>query len=122
MSRSRGGGVLDYTEASLLVVEEILAEAAEYELTANEVRMLSEDFGCYILEVGRRALGGVYYWHAREQPILVVGEPAFHLGIMSWGKVRGRLSGDAGDNIPFFFQGFARRARQATPGDHVIYV
>jgi hypothetical protein len=47
---------------------------------------------------------------AREE--LVVGEPAFRVAIMTWDKVRGQLSGDPADNIPFFYTGFAERVRR----------
>ena len=62
-------------------------------------------------------------WHEpHDQPVLVVGEPAFHVALMTWNKVRGRLGGDAADNLPFFYDGFAATARQAVPGRRVIYV
>lgn len=122
---SRGQGVLDYSEASLVVVEEMLAEAADWvaELTPDQLTTLVQDFGCYILEVGRREFGGRYLWHdGRDQPVLVVGEPAFRVAMLTWDKVRGRLKGDEGDNIPFHYAGFAGRARQGKPGDDVLYV
>jgi hypothetical protein len=54
--------------------------------------------------------------------VLVVGEPSFHVAMISWDKVRGRLNGDEADNIPFFYAGFAKRVREAEPGNHVPYV
>jgi len=119
------GDELDYSEASLAVVEKILEASPEWldELTPEQVANLIQDFGCYILEVGRREFGGRYFWHdGREQPVLVVGEPAFRVAILAGDKVRGRLSGDEGDNIPFFYAGFAERARRASPGSDVLYV
>lgn len=121
----RGRGELDYSEASLAVVEDMLAEIEQWldEMTPDQVTMLVQDFGCYILEVGRREFGGRYLWHdGRDQPVLVVGEPAFRVAILTWDKVRGRIGGDAGDNIPFFYAGFAERARAAIPGTDVLYV
>jgi hypothetical protein len=121
--RSRGG--LDYSENSLAVVEETLAEAADFvtDLDSDQAVGFIQDFGCYILEVGRREFGGRYLWHAdRDQPVLVVGEPTFRVALLAWDKVRGRLGGDKGDNIPFFYAGFADRARQATPGTDALYV
>src|SRR5688572_19108319 len=96
MSRDRGGTVLDYSEESIGVLEEIVSEAAEYAADMSEaaLRRLAEDLGCYLLEIGRRQHGGAYFWHSREQPVLVVGEPAFHVAMISWDKLRGRLSGD----------------------------
>jgi hypothetical protein len=118
----RPGTHLDYTEASLTVVEELLGEAAEYVATFPPERLtvLIQQFGCYILEVGRREFGGRYLWH-REQPVLVVGEPIFRVAMITWDKVRGRVNGDTADNIPFFYAGFADRARRAKPGDDALY-
>jgi hypothetical protein len=73
--------------------------------------------------VGRREFGGRYLWHdERDQPVLVVGEPNFRVAMIAWDKVRGRVGGDAGENIPFFYAGFAERARQAKAGDDALYV
>jgi hypothetical protein len=125
MCESRSGEVLDYSEASLAVVEDMLAEAARFaaDMAAKQVSLLTEDFGCYILEVGRREFGGRYAWlDQRGQPVLVVGEPAFRVALLAWDKVQGRLSGDEADNVPFFYAGFAERARLAKPGTDVLYV
>jgi hypothetical protein len=125
ISKDRNGTPLDFSEASLALVEEMLEEcsAAVDEMTPKQLEMLVEDFGCYILEVGRKEFGGRYYWFdQREQPVLVVGEPAFRVAMITWDKVRGRLKGDKADNIPFFYAGFAQRARQAKPGDDALYV
>jgi hypothetical protein len=54
--------------------------------------------------------------------VLIVGEPLFHVAMITFDKVRGRLSGDASDNIPFFYDGFAERARKAEPGMRAFYV
>ena len=84
---------------------------------------VAEDFGCYVLEVGRRAFGGRYLWHdGRRQPVLVVGEPACRVAILAWDKCRGRLLGEEADNIPFFFAGFAERVRRLEPGTDVLVV
>lgn len=62
MCGGRGGAELDYSEASLSVVEDMLAEAGHWlsEMTPEQVTTLVQDFGCYILEVGRREFGGRY--------------------------------------------------------------
>lgn len=122
MCEGHRGDKLDFSEASLAAVEATLAEVTQWipELTPDQVTALVQDFGCYVLEVGRRAFGGRYLWHdGRDQPVLVVGEPALHVAMMSWDKVRGRLGGD---DIPFFYAGFAARVRQAVPGTRVLYV
>ncbi len=125
MCEHRGGGRLDYTEASLAVVEDVLSEIHRWlsQMPPEQVKTLVENFGCYVLEVARQEFGGRYLWHeGRDQPVLVVGEPAFHVAMITWDKVRGRLEGDAADHLPFFYAGFAQRARQAVPGDHALYV
>ena len=116
---------LDYLEASLEVVEDILSDAAGYasDLTPDQIMILAQNFGCYILEVGRREFGGRYCWFdQRDQPVLVVGEPEYRVALLAWERVKGRLTGDEGDNIPFFYAGFAERARRAEPGSDALYV
>jgi hypothetical protein len=54
--------------------------------------------------------------------VLVVGDPVCHIGLHATDKVRGRLGGDTADNIPFFYSGFAARARRREPGDEATYV
>lgn len=56
----RAEGRLDFSEASLQIVEEMLAEAALYrqDLGGDVIEGLVTRFGCYILEVGRRQFGG----------------------------------------------------------------
>ncbi len=121
--QKRAGGRLDYSPASLAIVEEMLGEASKQILDSTSREELVELLGCYILEVGYREHGGKYaYYEAKRQPVLVVGEPSFHVAMMTFDKVRGRLAGDLGDNIPFFYQGFADRVRGATPGTNALYV
>ncbi len=121
--QGRAGGRLDYSPASLQAVEEMLAEASSQALRPEAREALIELLGCYILEVGFREFGGKWSWfEERKQPVLIVGEPEFHVAMIAFDKVRGRLSGDAGDNIPFFYEGFAERARKAEPGVRAFYV
>jgi len=123
--QQRAGGRLDFSIESLRAVDEMLAEASAYvaELDENVVTGLVQQVGCYVLEVGRRAFGGEYFWHEEgEQPILVVGEPEAHVALMTWSKVVGRLTGDAGDDIVFFFDGFAAKAASPEPGSRVLYL
>jgi len=121
--QGRAGGRLDYSPASLQAVEEMLAEASKQAIKPEAREALIELLGCYILEVGFREFGGKWSWHEeRRQPVLIVGEPAFHVAMIAFDKVRGRLSGDAGDNIPFFYEGFAERTRNAEPGVRALYV
>ena len=116
---------LDFSEASLAVVEEMLAEAAGFVdgMTDEQVVNIAQQMGCYVLEVGRRTHGGRYVWHeGRGAPVLLVGEPDFRVAILTWDKTEGRLRGDEADNIPFFYAGFAGRVRAAKPGDDTLYV
>lgn len=126
LSELMGSAPLDYSTESLEIVEEMLAEVIAVtggELNPDRVDMLVEDFGCYILEVGRKESGGRYAWFdQRDQPVLIVGEPDFRVAMITWDKVRGRLNGDKADNIPFFYAGFAGRVREAKPGDDALYV
>ena len=123
--QQRAGGALDYSEQSLTVVEEMLEEASRHvaQLPEPDRKTLVELFGSYLLAVAHRAHGGKFYWFdLRDQPILVVGQPKFEVSIIAFDKVRGRLNGDKGDNIPFFYEGFSSRVKSATPGTKAIYV
>lgn len=123
--RDRSGDALDYSAASLVVVEDILDEGSAYieELPPEQVSAIVKLLGSYVLEVGRRQFDGNYYWHdERDQPVLVVGEPEYRVAMMTFDKVRGRLAGDEADNIPFFYQGFANRAGNSQAGDDVLFV
>ena len=123
--QARAGGRLDYAVDSLAAVDEILAEVSAYVADLDEavVTGLVQQLGCYVLEVARRAYGGTYYWHDEgEQPILVVGEPDAHVALMTWSKVTGRITGDEGDDIVFFFNGFAEKAAQPEAGAEVLFL
>lgn len=118
-------GRLDYSEASLSAIEDLLSEAAQYrsDMSDDNVEALASIAGAYILEVGHRAYGGTFFWDdVSQEPILVVGEPTFHVAIKAISKVRSRLGGDPADSIPFFFEGFAGRVRAAKPGDRALFV
>jgi hypothetical protein len=123
--QQRAGGRLDLSVASLIAVDEMLVEVADYvaELDEAVVTGLVQQLGCYVLEVARKAFGGEYFWHDEgEQPILVVGEPAAHIALMTWSKVTGRLTGDAGDDIVYFFNGFAQKAEHPVAGTNVLFL
>jgi len=123
--QGRAKGKLDYSASSLGLIEEMLEEAAHHrsDLKTETIEALVELIGCYILEVGYREHGGKFAWYEkRKQPVLILGEPAFHVAMITFDKVRGRLSGDKADNIPFFYQGFSERAKMAVPGTNALYV
>ena len=123
--QARAGGRLDYSIASLAAVDEILVEISGYVADLDEavVTGLVQQLGCYVLEVARRAYGGEYFWHDEgEQPILVAGGPEAHVALMAWSRVVGRLTGDVGDDIVFFFDGFAGKAAKPEPGTDVLFL
>jgi len=123
--QERAGGRLDGSVASLQVVDEMLVEVSDYVADLDEavVTSLVQQLGCYVLEVARNAFGGEYFWHEEgAQPVLVVGEPDAHVALMTWSKVTGRITGDAGDDIVFFFAGFAAKAAQPEPGSNVLFL
>lgn len=123
MSRARAGQVLDYAEGSVDVVEEMLAEAAAHarRMTDAQLRRLSQDVGCYLLEVARRGHGGAYVWaDDRNEPALQVGEPRFEIKLFCWDKVYERLRGGDADRIAPFYARFVEHVRQAKPGERVV--
>ena len=124
-SRDRGGGLLDFSEQSIEIVEEMLDEAARFIETLNPGQQagLVQQMSCYLMEVGRRTYGGSYYWHdGRDKPLLVVGEPVFRIAMLPWDHVQNRLHGDPAENIPFYYSGFRKRVRHAEPGEDVLLV
>jgi hypothetical protein len=122
--QERAGGLLDYSEQSIEMVDEMLAEASQFasEMTETDQKALVQLLGSYILEVARRKFGGFYKWHeGRDQPVLVVGEPEFSVAIITFDKALGRLSGDTADNLVFLFRGFVDSVKSAVPGKNVLY-
>lgn len=121
-ARARSHGVLDYSEASLKVVDEMLEELSVTGAGAK-AESVATVFSSYILEVGRRQFGGRYCWYEKgNQPVLVVGEPRFHISMITLDRVRSRMRGDRADDIPFFFDGFSSSVRKAKPGDGSFHV
>jgi hypothetical protein len=121
--QARAGGRLDFSIDSLAAVDEMLVEASGYVADLDEavVTGLVQQLGCYVLEVGRRAFGGEYFWHEEgEQPILVVGEPAAHIALMTWSRVVGRLTGDEGDDIVYFFGAFGAQGAAPEAGSKAM--
>lgn len=123
MSRDRAGQVLEYTDASIEVVEEMLDEAAAHakRMSEAQLRRLSQDVGCYVLEVARRNHGGSYVWSEdRNEPGLLAGEPRASITLFCWNKVYDRLRGGEPHAIPPFYAGFVERVRQAKPGERAV--
>jgi len=125
MSRDRGQEVLDYSDDSMEVVEEMLAEAAAHAQRMSDaaVARLSQDVGCYILELARRNHGGVFRWdNARNEPAVVVSGPQLSITLFCWDKVRARLRDGAPNNVASFYASYVERVRQAQPGDRVVFL
>lgn len=125
MSRDRGQEVLDYTDESLEVVEEMLAEAAAHgtRMSDEAVLRLAQDVGCYILEVARRNHGGTLRWdNARNEPSVVVSGTQLSITLLCWDKVRARLRDGAANDVAAFYASYVESVRRAKPGDHVIFV
>ncbi|MEM8535623.1 MAG: hypothetical protein AAGF95_32630 [Chloroflexota bacterium] len=123
--QDRVSGTLDFSQTSLDSIEELLGDAADFidVMSDDTVDALVELVGSYILEVAARAFEGTFFWHQQhDQPVFVTGEPDAHIAIITFDKVRGRLNGDEGDNIPFFYAGFASRAASPAKGTQVLYV
>ena len=123
MSRGIPGPALDYSEATLPVLEGMAGEASGHpgEMTPDQQHGLVRALGCYLLEVARRSYGGTYQWHqASSQPVLVFGEPTSHIAFFTWDKVAARLAGDPAESLVVHYDGFARRARSPKPGERVL--
>lgn len=123
--QDRANGGLNFSELSLSIVEDMLAEASAQvdDMAESQIASLVELLGCYVLEVARMKYGGQYAWIDPERgPVLILGEPDTHIAIATWTKVRGRLNGDAGDNIPFFYQGFSEMASALPLGKRVLFI
>lgn len=124
MSRDRSRRVLDYSDASIDLAEEMLAEAAAHASRMSEAqrRRLSQDIGCYVLEAARRNHGGRYVWaDDRNEPSLLSGEPHFAITLFCWDRVYGRLLDDEA-RIPPFYAAYVDRVRQAKPGERAVLI
>lgn len=116
---------LDYSEKSLIYIDEILEEAhqALLQIKDDEKQWIINIIGSYIFETARRNFGGKYFWYEKgNQPILVTGQPDFEISILAFEKTKGRIENGTEDSIPFFFEGYASRVRNAKTGDSALFV
>lgn len=116
---------LDFSEKSLELIEEILDEASEFldQIPQQQKSWIINILGSYVFEVARKYYGGKYYMYdERHQPILVTGQPDFEISILVFDKIVGRLENGKEDNIPFFFQGYSERVKNAKKGDMAMIV
>ena len=114
---------LDYSEQSLSTLDELLENFADFaEQMDDEMKSdLIAQAGSYIFEVARRNYGGKYYWYDEmNQPIFVTGQPQFEISLLAFEKVKQRIENGKEDNIPFFFQGYSERVKQARQGDKAL--
>ncbi|QIQ21579.1 hypothetical protein [Zophobihabitans entericus] len=116
---------LDYSEKSLSAVEIIVDElsAKHLEVSEEQLDMIAQEYGCYMLIAAQRLYGGEFYWNEDvEQPMLIVGEPDACIVLLTWNKVKGRLLGDKIDHLAYFFEQFAADAKAPEAGKKVIYM
>ena len=118
-------GAFDYSEKSLEALDELLDNFSDFadQMDDGMKEDLIAQAGSYIFEVARRNYGGRYFWlDGKNEPVLVTGLPSFEIGLVAFDKVRMRIDNGPEDNIPFFFQGYAERVKQAKPGDKAMIV
>ena len=98
------GSKLDYSEASLELVDRILDDFYRQQAPLpDDLHFLTS---AYVFEVARRAFGGRYLRGDDENPfVLVIGEGAAEIGVCVMSKVRDRTVNGAEDSIPFFYAG-----------------
>lgn len=114
---------LDFTEASLQGVEEVLDAAHKGRVNEATRNSMINLLGSYVLHTAKTLNGGAYQmFEERPQPLLVCGLPNYSVGFLAMEKVAGRINGDEGDNIPFFYGGLVRAIERATPGSHALIV
>lgn len=116
---------IDYSEKSLIYIDEILEETHQNlpQLKEDEKQWIINIIGSYIFETARRNFGGKYYWYERgNQPILVTGQPTFEISILAFEKTKGRIENGKEDSIPFFFEGYSSRVKNAKKGESVLFV
>ena len=110
---------LDFSVDSLVIVENVLDEAADFynDMSEEQRQNLVSTVGSYIFEVARRNFGGKYCWYDHlNQPIFVTGQPDFETSILAFDKVKGRLENGAEDNIPFYFAGYVESVKNKESG------
>jgi hypothetical protein len=116
---------LDFSINSLNIVDDILEEVSDYkdEMSEGQLDSIVHTIGSYVFEVARRNFGGKYFWYEHlKQPILVTGQPNFEISLLVIEKVKGRIQNGSEDNIPFFFQGYVERIKNAKRGDQAMIV
>jgi hypothetical protein len=100
------GSRLDYSEASLALVDHVLDDFHRQGAPLpDDLHFLAS---AYIFEVARRAFGGRYLRGDEDDPfVLVIGEAPAEVSVCIMSKVRGRVRNGPEDSIPFFYAGIA---------------
>ncbi len=111
-TKDLSGVNLDYTPASLAIVDEIIQGFVQDGCEVNDVKETLFGFGCYVGEVFVRAGHG--FWRAPRSPweVEVLGFPlVVDLGpdnvCNPIGKVFKRLQLGDSENLPYFYSVFA---------------
>ena len=115
----RGDIKLDYSPESMKYIELICDVASEHfqNWDENRQRWNISAIGCYVFEVARRKYGGRYFWHPqRNLPILMTGEPKFHLSMESYTRVSKRIEEGPVRNIAAWFELFEESYGSAKEG------
>lgn len=103
---------LDFTQESLVVVEELIEEGIKY-MKPEMLPLFVSSISAYVFEVARRMCGGVYHWdYEREQPVLVTGEPDFEVALLAQEKVKLRFTQGKAHNIPFYFEEYLKAVEE----------
>ena len=112
---------LDFTAASMQGVEEVLDSAHKGRVNEQTQMEMINLLGSYVLHTAKLLHGGVFQmYQERPQPLLVTGLPNYSVAMLAMDKVAGRIKGEEGDNIPFFYDGFVRGLERATPGSSAL--
>ncbi len=100
------GSKLDYSEASLALVDQILDDFHTQQVPLPEdLHFLAS---AYVFETARREFGGRYARSDADNPfVLVIGEGDAEVGVCVMSKVNDRVANGAEDSIPFFYAGIA---------------
>lgn len=101
-------GALDFSRASLEVIDSILEQARQYPEVVAMANDFGVDYAIYVGEVARREFGGRYVQgNDEDNPFwLVIGHDV-QVGVGVFGKVKGRIVNGPEDSIPFFYDGIA---------------
>jgi hypothetical protein len=100
------GHKLDYTEASLPLVDDVLDDFFKQQAPLPEdLHFLAS---AYVFEVARREFGGRYLRGDEDNPfVLVIGQGDAQVGVCVMAKVRGRAVNGPEDSLAFFHAGIA---------------